>query len=109
MLIAHSPFSCYIYLMTVTVEVKNHRTLDLLRAIEGLGLIHVNSPIPPQTAEKTVQEEIPPYHWLQGCCKNIPGGSVEDFLARSRADKEHELEIEKRQEEERARRAKLHT
>jgi hypothetical protein len=99
----------YIYYMTVTVEVKNQRTFDLLRAIEGLGLIHVNSPIPEQTAEKTDQEEIPPYHWMRGCCKNIPGGSVEDFLARSRADKEHELEIEKRQEEERVRRAKLHT
>jgi hypothetical protein len=79
-------------------------------AIEGLGLIHVNSPIPPQTAEKTEQKkEKPSYHRLMGCHKNIPGASVEDFLARSRADKEHELEIEKRQEEERAHRAKLHT
>jgi len=57
------------------------------------------------TVEKAVHEETPPYQWLRGCCKDIPGGSVEDFLARSRADKEHELEIEKRQEEERARRA----
>jgi len=55
-----------------------------------------------------VQEEKPSYHWLRGCHKGIPGASVEDFLARSRADKEHELEIERRQEEER-RRAKLHT
>jgi len=31
--------------MTVNVEVKNQKTFDLLRAIEGLGLIHVNSPI----------------------------------------------------------------
>jgi len=89
--------------MTVTVEVKNQRTFDLLRAIEGLGLIHVNS------VEKTDQKEKPSYHWLRGCHKNIPGASVEDFLARSRADKEHELEIERRQEEERARRAKLRT
>jgi len=42
------------------------------------------------TAEKTNQEEVPPYNWLQGCCKNMPGGSVDDFLARSRADKELE-------------------
>jgi len=89
--------------MTVTVEVKNQRTFDLLRAIEGLGLIHVNF------VEKTEQKEKPPYHRLMGCHKNIPGGSVEDFLARSRADKEHELEIERRQEEERARRAGIHT
>jgi len=109
-------FLCYIFYMTVTVEVKNQRTFDLLRAIEGLGLIHVNS------AEKTNQEgnlrplgsvedqgEKLSYHWLRGCHKNIPGASVEDFLARSRADKEHELEIERRQEEERARRAGIHT
>jgi hypothetical protein len=95
--------------MTVTVEVKNEKTLDLLKAIESLGLIHVDSSIPPQNAEYTVQEEVPPYDWLRGCCKNIPGCSVEDFFSRCRADKEHELEIERRQEEERARRAGIHT
>ena len=95
--------------MIVTVEVKNKKTFELLKAIEELGLINVNSPVSPQTAEKAVHEETPSYQWLRGCCKGIPGGSVEDFLARSRADKEHELEIEKRQEEERARRAGIHT
>jgi len=87
--------------MTVTIEVMNHGTLNLLREMEGLGLIHVNSPIPPQTAEKTEQGEEPSWHRLMGIHKNIPGASVEDFFARCRADKEHELEIEKRQEEER--------
>ena len=95
--------------MTVTVEVKNQKALDLLRAIEGTGLIHVKSPLPSQAAEKKDTGETPPYHWLRGCCKNIPGGSVDDFLARCRADKEHELEIEKREQEERARRAGIHT
>jgi len=95
--------------MTVTVEVKNQKSLDLLKAIEGVGLIHVNSPIPAQTTEKTNKDEKPSYDRLRGCCKNIPGGSVEDFLARCREDKEHELEIERRQEEERARRARIHT
>jgi hypothetical protein len=95
--------------MTVTVEVKNQRTLDLLKAIEGVGLIHVNSPIPANTAEKAGQEEIPPYHWLRGAHKGLHNGTVEEFLADCRADKEHEFEIERRQEEERARRAKLHT
>jgi hypothetical protein len=95
--------------MTLIVEVKNQKTFDLLRAIEGLGLIHVNSPLPPQTAEKTEQREKHAYHWLRGIHKNIPGASVEDFLARCRADKEHELEIERRQEEERARRAGIHS
>jgi len=95
--------------MTVTVEVKNQRTFELLKAIEGLGLIHVNPPVPPQAAEKTAQEETPSYHRLMGCHKGLHNGTVEDFLADCRADKEHELEIERRQEEERALRAKLHT
>jgi hypothetical protein len=95
--------------MTVTVEVKNQKTFDLLRAIEGLGLIQVNTPLPPQTVEETEQGEKPSYHWLRGCHKNIPGGSVEDFLVRSRADKEHEFEIERRQEEERGHHAGIHT
>jgi len=93
--------------MTVTVEVINPKTFDLLRAIEGLGLIHVNPPVPPQTEEMAVHEKPPPYRWLRGCSKG--GRTVEDFLAECRADKEHELEIERRQEEERARLAKLHT
>jgi hypothetical protein len=95
--------------MTVTVEVKNQKTFDLLRVIEGLGLIHVNPPVPPQAAEKTAQEETPSYHRLMGCHKGIPSASVENFLARCREDKEHEFEIERRQQEERARLAKLHT
>jgi len=53
--------------------------------------------------EETEKNEKPSYNRLRGCHKNIPGASVEDFLARSRADKEHEFEIERRQEEERAR------
>jgi len=95
--------------MTVTVEVINSGTLNLLRDMEGLGLLHVNSPVPPQTAEKTEQKKEPPYHWLRGCHKGLHKGTVEDFLADCRKDKEHELEIEKRQEEERARYAKLRT
>ena len=48
--------------------------------------------------EETEKNEKPSYNRLRGCHKNIPGASVEDFLARSRADKEHELEIERRAE-----------
>jgi len=95
--------------MTVTVEVSNPKTFDLLRAIEGLGLIHVNYPVTPQTAEMEVHEEPPPYLRLMGCHKGLHNGTVEDFLADCRKDKEHEFEIERRQEEERARLAKLHT
>jgi hypothetical protein len=96
--------------MTVSVEVTNQKTLDLLKAIEGVGLIHVNTPVPSQSAEMEVQEEQPPYRWMRGCHKGLHNGTVEDFLADCRKDKEHEFEIERRQEEERAaHRAKLHT
>jgi hypothetical protein len=94
--------------MTVTVEVRNQKTLDLLKVIEGLGLINMKSPVP-QTAKNADQDETPSYHRLRGIHKGIPGASVEDFFARCREDKEHELEIERRQEEERARRAGIHT
>jgi hypothetical protein len=94
--------------MTVTVEVMNQKTLDLLKSIENVGLIHLNAPMLPQTAEKSAQEKTPSYHRLMGCHKGLHNGSVEKFLADCRADKEHEFEIERRQQEERAR-AKLHT
>jgi hypothetical protein len=81
--------------MTVTVEVKNQ----------------LNASIQQEAVEMSAQEETPPYYRLMGCCKDVlPEASVERFLADCRADKEHELEIERRQEEERAaRRATLHT
>ena len=74
---------------------------NLLRDLENLGLIHVQPSVSQDTGE-IVHEEEPPYQWLRGIHQGIPGGSVEDFLARKREDKEHELAIEKRQEEERA-------
>jgi hypothetical protein len=91
--------------MTVTVELINHGTLNLLKALENMGLIYVRSSIP-QDTEKTAEEDKYSFQQLRGIHKNIPGGSVDDWLARSREDKEHELAIEKRQEEERARFAK---
>jgi len=96
--------SCYIHIMTVTVEIVNHGTLNLLKDMEKMGLIHVRSSVSQETEKTAQKEEPPPYQWLRGCCKNKPEGSVENFLARCREDKEYELAIEKRQEEERARR-----
>ena len=92
--------------MTVTVEIRKPGTLNLLQELENLGLIHMQ-PSVPEDAEKPAEEDPPPYQWLRGIHAGIPGASVEDFLARSREDKEHELAIEKRQEEERGRLAKL--
>jgi hypothetical protein len=67
-----------------------------------------------QDTETTVQENPPPYAnedkcsflRFRGIHAGLHGGSVEDFLAGCREDKEHEFAIEKRQEEERARLAK---
>lgn len=101
-------FNFYIYYMTVTVDVTNQKALNLLKTIEGVKLIHVSSSKQSQTAEEAA-EKTPPYHWMRGCHKGLHNGTVEDFLADCRTDKEHELEIERRQEEERARLAKLHT
>jgi len=96
--------------MIVTVEVKESGAIKLLNDLENLGLIHVK-PAVSQDNVKPAGEDVPSYQWLRGCCKDLPGGSVEDFLKRCREDKEHELAIEKRQEEERAHlaNAELHT
>ena len=92
--------------MTVTVEVINNGTLNLLKELENLGLIHVQ-PSAPQNTTETVQEDPPPYQRLRGIHKNITGGnSVENFLACCREDKEREFAIEKRQQEERSHFAK---
>ena len=83
--------------MTVTIEIKNRGTLNLLRELEALGLIRVQTP----SSRNTMQKEPPPNRWLRGSCKNLPENSVDEFLARCRADKEKELAAEKHQEEER--------
>ena len=87
--------------MILTVEVIEQAAINLLNDLESLGLIHVKPSV--SQGEKTSDEDNPPYQWLRGCCESRPGGSVEDFLSRSREEKKHELAIEKRQEEERAR------
>jgi len=111
--------------MTVTVEVINKGSINLLKEMENLGLINLRTSVsldsektsrnlPPSPEDRTEGPQVPlrndqnSSRWLRGCCKSIPGGSVEDFLSRCREDKEHELAIEKRQEEERERLAKLH-
>ena len=93
--------------MTVTVEVINKGSINLLKEMENLGLINLRTSVS-QISEKTSQENKASYLSFRGCSKNQPGGSVDDFFARCREDKEHELAIEKRQEEEREHLAKLH-
>jgi hypothetical protein len=93
--------------MIMTIEVVNPKSINLLRGMEDLGLIHVQAPASTE-AECEEKSSIGACSalWLRGSCKNLPG-SVDEFLARCRADKEHELAIEKRQEEERNHRARL--
>ena len=88
--------------MTLTIELKNQGTLNLLRELESLGLIHMQSP-PGNIQRESGHSK----RWLRGCCKDLPEGSVDEFLARCRIDKQLELAIEKRQEQENNHRAKL--
>ena len=88
--------------MILTVEVIENSAINLLNELENMGLIHVRPDVS-QDNGKPDGEDPPPYQWLRGCCENRPGSSVEDFLARCHEEKERELAIEKRQEEERAR------
>ena len=74
-------------------------TLNLLRDMEYLGLIHMLSPTKKDN-EKAIPEDNRSNRWLRGYCKNLPEGSVDEFLARCRADKEQEFSIEQRQQKE---------
>jgi len=56
-----------------------------------------------QNSPKTTEEDKNSFRWMRGIHAGLHKGTVEDFLADCRADKERELAIEKRQEEERAR------
>jgi len=88
--------------MTLTVEVMNKKTLNLLDAMETMGLIHVQPPVP-QNPKKTTEDDKNSFRWMRGIHAGISKGTVEDFLADCRKDKEREFAIEKRQDEERAR------
>jgi hypothetical protein len=84
----------------------NPKSMNLLRGMEDLGLIHVQDPAPKE-AEYAVHGGKSSWQKMRGIHKGLPGASVDEFLARCQADKEHEIAIEKRQEEERNRRAQL--
>jgi hypothetical protein len=97
--------------VTIPENRRLHLDLELPDAMpQGAAFLKL-IPIPCESAlnstalvsEASLREA--PSRWLRGCCKNLPGGSVDDFLAHCRSDKEQELAVEKRQEEERARRA----
>ena len=97
--------------MILTVEVKEQAAIKLLNDLESLGLIHVKPAVSKNNEKITDKDDKYSFLQLRGIHENVPEASVEEFLARCREDKEYELAIEKRQEEERARLAstKLHS
>ena len=78
--------------ITQTVEIPaSHRlTIDVPREVPAGATVLTFTP------QKNVPQGSRSWRDLQGCCKG-QGGSVEDFLADCRADKERERAIEQRQ------------
>ena len=95
LLIAICSFLCYLYFMTITIELIKPETLNLLRDMESLGLIHVKDSVSNDSKETSKGNKYA-YKKLRGIHKNLPGASVDEFLKRCHADKERELSIEKR-------------
>ena len=100
---------------TVRIPASRRLIIDVPPEIpEGIATltfapVEAAPPVPqPQQNRASGYED--PIFRLCGCHKDIPGASVEDFLARSREDKEYELALEERQfqeRQERRRNAKL--
>ena len=92
---------------TVTIEIINQGSLKLLQGMESLGLICMKPSASKDDNSTESRHTQPPdkksYRSFRGYSKNSPNGSVDEFLARCRVDKERELAIEKRQEEGRPR------
>jgi len=96
--------------VTQTVEIPaSHRlTIDVPSEIPAGRAVLTFTPAvdqrsPNQRSANTAEEGKCSFQRLRGIHAGIPGASVDNFLARCREDKEHELAIEKRQEEERVR------
>ena len=81
--------------MTVTIEVINKETFNLLQNMENKGLIHIKTGAS-CAPEKTPSGDTYAYRKLRGVHKNLPGASVDEFLAGCHADKKRELAAEKR-------------
>jgi hypothetical protein len=97
--------------MILTVEVIDNTAINTLNDLESKGLIHVKPAVTLGNEKSNDLGDRYSFIQLRGIHENIPGASVEEFLARCREDKEYELAIEKRQEEGRTRlaSAKLHS
>ena len=94
--------------ITQTVEIPENRRLylemEIPRDVQAKkAYVTVQFPIPVEEQPEAKPKNNHNWRWLEGCCKNLPHGSVDEFLARCREDKEYELSLEKRQEVERAR------
>ncbi|MCL2194189.1 MAG: hypothetical protein FWB78_12445, partial [Treponema sp.] len=73
--------------LSITIEVKNQKTLNLLRELESLGLIRAQSPSSLKTAKtvKTVKAVVRKNNhsnqWSRESDKNLPGRSEDDIFA----------------------------
>ena len=79
--------------MIITVDVKNQITLNLLRNLESLGLIHLKPPAPENAATSAGDMPEAPQKanpWLRGWSE-ASGDTMEAYFERKRRDKEEEL------------------
>ena len=88
--------------MTVTVEVIEEKSISLLNAMEGMGLIHVQ-PSVQKDAEKPAREGRRTLEQLYGVHAGHHGRTLDDFLRECHEEKERENEIDRRMDEERER------
>jgi len=88
--------------MTVTVEVINEKTIDMLNVMESMGLIHMQSSVQ-QNAEKPMREGRRTLEQMRGIHAGHHGRTLDDFLRECHEEKERENEIDRRMDEERER------
>ena len=83
--------------ITQTVDIPESRrlTIDVPCEVPVGKALLAFTPVSNQRPDSAMPENSRSWRDLYGCCKDQPG-SVEDFLADCRADKERELAIEER-------------
>ena len=79
--------------MKVTINVTNKAVFNLLRNMENLGLINMQTQVS-HDIDLTDEDKFS-YRKLRGIHKNLPGASVNEFLTRCYAEKARELAMEK--------------
>jgi hypothetical protein len=103
----------YIIAMTITqtlnVPASRRLTIDVPPEFPDGRITLTFSPAEAESgfAQDDEAEDDAPFLRLMGRYKGLPGASVDEFLARCREDKEYELALDRRRQEERAHYAKV--